>query len=234
MVSDLVRVPWADEMLVRVPSGVDPLSVASASDNIPDAYRAVGLQLQRNPNAPVLIVGGGARSIGLYAAGIAKALGACRVDYLDTSPTRLDIAAQLGASPILLTKDAVWFKRGTPPLSGGYPISVDASSTTAGLSYALTVLAPGGTCTGVGFYLRRGTPLPLWKMYLKSATLHVGVSHPSTDLPATLALIQSGAFEPGKVNTLVASWEDAPRALLERSTKVVIRRAPLRLASRLR
>ena len=231
MVSDVLRVPWADEMLMRVPAGVDPLAVASASDNIPDAFRAVGPQLKRTPNAPVLVVGGGAKSIGLYAAGIAKALGACRVDYLDTSPTRLDIAAQLGANPIRLTKEAAWFKRGTPPLSGGYSISVDASSTTAGLSYALAALAPGGTCTGVGFYLRRGTPLPLWKMYLKSTTLHVGVSHPSTDLPATLALIQSGSFDPGKVNTLVASWEDAPRALLERSTKVVIRRAPLGLAS---
>jgi threonine dehydrogenase-like Zn-dependent dehydrogenase len=231
MVSDLVRVPWADEMLVRVPVGVDPLAVASASDNLPDAYRAVGPQLERTPGAPVLIVGGGAKSIGLYAAGIAKALGACRVDYLDTSQTRLDIAARLGANPIRLTQHAAWYKRGTPLFQGGYPISVDASSTTAGLSYALTALAPGGTCTGVGFYLRRGTPLPLWKMYLKSATLHIGVSHPSTDLPATLALIENGSFDPAKVNTLVANWAEAPCALLERSTKVVLRRDPLGLAA---
>jgi threonine dehydrogenase-like Zn-dependent dehydrogenase len=231
MVSDAVRVPWADQMLVRVPAGVDPLSLASASDNIPDGYRAVGSLLARTPGAPVLIVGGGAKSIGLYAAGIAKALGSSRVDYLDTSRTRLDIAARLGANPILLIENSAWFRGGKPLFRGGYPITADASSSSAGLTYALGSLAPGGTCTALGFYVRRRTPLPLWKMFMKSSTLHVGISHPSTDLPATLALIEQKEFDPALVTTLVANWDDAPRALRERSTKVVIRRAPLGLAS---
>src|SRR3954465_9576322 len=34
--SDLVRVPYADAMLVSLPDGLDPAAVASASDNIPD------------------------------------------------------------------------------------------------------------------------------------------------------------------------------------------------------
>ena len=68
-------------------------------------------------------------------------------------------------------------------------------------------------------------------MYLKCTTLRVGVSHPSADLPATLALIEQKQFDPALVTTLVAGWDDAPRALLERSTKVVIRRSPLGLAT---
>jgi threonine dehydrogenase-like Zn-dependent dehydrogenase len=231
MVSDTLRVPHADAMLVRVPEGIDPLSLASASDNIPDAYRTVGPYLERAPGAPVLVVGGGAKSIGLYIVGIAKALGAERVDYLDTCKTRLDLAEKMGGNPVPLTKSASWFRRGRPPGRDGYPITVDASSTTAGLTYAISVLAPGGTCTGVGFYLRRGTPVPLWKMYMKSATLRVGVSHPRADLPAVLALIERRVFDPSKLNTLVADWNDAPRALLEHSTKVVVRRPPLGLAA---
>jgi alcohol dehydrogenase len=39
MVSDLVRVPFADAMLVPVPEDIDPVSLASASDNIPDGWR---------------------------------------------------------------------------------------------------------------------------------------------------------------------------------------------------
>jgi threonine dehydrogenase-like Zn-dependent dehydrogenase len=227
MVSDALRVPWADAMLVRVPAGLDPLALASASDNLPDGYRTVGPYLERMPGAPVLVVGGGAKSIGLYAAGIAKALGSSHVDYVDTSKTRLDLAERMGAHPIPLVKNAAWYREGKPTLREGYPITVDASSTTAGLAYAISALAPGGTCTGVGFYLRRGTPLPLWKMYMKSATLRLGVSHPSADLPALLPLLESRLFDPATVNTLVADWNDAPRALLERSTKVVIRRNPL-------
>jgi len=75
-VSDLLRVPHADAMLVAVPAGIDPVHVASASDNIPDAYRTVAPHLHATPNASVLVVGGSARSIGLYAAAIACAMGA--------------------------------------------------------------------------------------------------------------------------------------------------------------
>jgi alcohol dehydrogenase len=77
MLGDLVRVPFADAMLMRVPDGVAPESIASASDNLPDAWRTVAPHLAANPGAEVLVLGGGARSIGL-AAGLAVALGAGR------------------------------------------------------------------------------------------------------------------------------------------------------------
>ena len=67
--SDLVRVPYADAMLVPLPDGLEPATVASASDNIPDAWRTVAPPLERRPGAEVLVVAGGARSIALYAAG---------------------------------------------------------------------------------------------------------------------------------------------------------------------
>jgi threonine dehydrogenase-like Zn-dependent dehydrogenase len=231
MVSDVLRVPWANSLLVAVPHGVDPLAVASASDNLADGYRTVAPHLARSPGAPVLIVGGGAKSIGLYAAGIAHALGSDRVDYVDTCPTRLKMAEQLGANPIELTRNATWFQSGQPVYHRGYGIAVDASSTTRGLTYALAALAPGGICTGVGFYVRQGTPLPLWNMYLKSATLHVGFANARADLPALLALIERKAFDPTVVTSLLAPWDDAPSALLERSTKVVLHREPLRRES---
>src|ERR1700694_4038121 len=56
--ADLVAVPYADAMLVKLPPGIDPLAVASASDNIPDGWRTVGPQLQADPGAEVLVVGG--------------------------------------------------------------------------------------------------------------------------------------------------------------------------------
>lgn len=224
MVSDRVRVPYADAMLVRVPEGVDPLRVASASDNMPDAYRAVGPALARCPGAPVLIVGGAAKSIGLYAAGMAVALGASRVDYVDSCSTRLCIAERLGARPIELKGIARWFDFGGPLHNGGYPIALDASGTSRGLTYALRSLAPGGHCTAAAFYMRRLTPLPLWNMYLKSATLHVGVSHPREHLPAVLDLIARRAFDPMLLQPLIGDFSDAPELLLERTTKVILRR----------
>ena len=39
--SDLVEVPFGEAMLVPLPAGIDPAAAASASDNIPDGWRAV-------------------------------------------------------------------------------------------------------------------------------------------------------------------------------------------------
>lgn len=39
---------------------MDPVSLASASDNIPDGWRTVAPFLKKRPDAPVLIVGGAA------------------------------------------------------------------------------------------------------------------------------------------------------------------------------
>ena len=47
--SDLVCVPYAEHMLVPLPAGLDPASVASASDNIGDAWRTVAPGLAEDP-----------------------------------------------------------------------------------------------------------------------------------------------------------------------------------------
>ena len=100
MVADSLRIPHADHLLVRVPDGVDPLRVAAASDNLSDAWRAVVPQLRQRPDGRVLVIGGGAQSIGLYAAGLAVRHGASQVDYVDDQDVRLAIAESLGARVI--------------------------------------------------------------------------------------------------------------------------------------
>lgn len=229
MVSDRVRVPFADNMLVRVPDGVDPVSLASASDNIPDGWRTVAPFLKKRPDAPVLIVGGAAESIGLYAAAIAVALGSPKVDYMDYVVARLGIAESLGANPIQIPKQqrAAWYRRNAPRRNGDYPITVDASADREGIKFAIRSLAPGGTCTSVGYYFQNGTSLPLLQMYANSSTFHTGISNPKADLPGVLELIKSKKFQPEKITTVLSGWDDAPEAFLERTTKVVVHRPTL-------
>lgn len=229
MISDSLRVPFADAMLVRLPAGVDPVRVAAASDNIPDAWRTVAPHLEKRPNAPVLVVGGGARSIGLYAVGIAIALGAERADYVDFDPERLRIAEAMGGHAIELSEKGhkSWLRKHAPRSAGNYPISVDASASVSGLTYAIRSLAPGGICTSVGYYFQRSTKIPFMHMFITSSTLHTGISHARASIPAVLRLVESGRFRPELVSTLVADWQDAPEAYLEHTTKVVLTRPPL-------
>jgi threonine dehydrogenase-like Zn-dependent dehydrogenase len=226
-VSDLLRVPYADAMLVAVPPSIDPLKLASASDNMPDAWRAVGPPLAQCPGAPVLVVGGAARSIGLYAAGMAVALGAAQVDYVDHHPERLAIAERLGARPIESRAGARWFERHAPRTHGSYRIAVEASASAAGIRYALRSLSPGGVCTAVGFYFAKRTGLPLMQMYANSSTLHVGVSHARAAIPQVLDLVAAGVFDPLKVASLIADWDDAPQAFSTPATKLIVRRTEL-------
>jgi threonine dehydrogenase-like Zn-dependent dehydrogenase len=227
-VCDLLRVPFADGMLVPVPAGVDPLRLASASDNLTDAWRSVAPQLAEHPGAPVIVTGGGARSIALYAVGLALALGSSRVTYVDHHPERLAIAERLGAEVIETTRGSRWFNRHAPPIHGDYRIAVEASSTVAGLRYALRSLSPGGTCTAVGYYFARNSGVPLLHMYANSTTLKTGISNVRVLLPAVVDFIGSGRFDPLTVATLVADWEDAPAAFTTRATKVIVRRSNLR------
>ncbi|WGS19905.1 MULTISPECIES: alcohol dehydrogenase catalytic domain-containing protein [unclassified Bradyrhizobium] len=41
VLNDCVRVPFANHMLIPVPQGLEPVSLASVADNAPDGYRAV-------------------------------------------------------------------------------------------------------------------------------------------------------------------------------------------------
>jgi threonine dehydrogenase-like Zn-dependent dehydrogenase len=221
-VCDVLRVPFADEMLVEVPGDVNPYHCSSLADNISDAYRTVAPQLEKNPAAPVLIMGGVAKSIGVYAASLAVCLGSSRVDYVDYDTKRLELAQSVGANAIQIGKKESLKKLSGTLLCDGYPIAVDASGNVEKLNFAIRNLSLGGIITATPFYFRSGTPLPLWEMYAKSASFHTGPSHPRRDIPAILPLIQKGIFKPEKVTTLTADWEQAPQAYLEETTKVVL------------
>ncbi len=218
VLADRVVVPFADAMLVPLPAGADPVALASAGDNIVDGHRAVAGPLAAAPGAPVLVIGGGAASVGLYAAAIAVALGSERVTYVDGDRQRLELAARSGAVPLELPLSKL---RG---LRERAPITVDASADPAGLAAALQRVEPGGVCTSVGIYYTRTTPLPLLAMYGTGVTFVTGRVNARAELPAALQLIASGAFDPAKITSRVAAWSEAPEALRDPGPKVVIAR----------
>lgn len=226
MVTDLLRVPNAGHMLVKAPKNVPATTLASASDNIADGWRTVARHLRSWPGTPVLILGGRAKSVSLYAAASAIALGSGRVDYVDTSRERLAIAERLGANAIQAGRGGYRQLAGSGMLlPGGYLVTVDGNGAGGALDFALRSLAPGGVCTSVAFYLRRGTPVPLWHMYVYGGTLTTGLANVRADLPDILAAVADGRMRPELVTTRLAYWTDAPEALLDPGTKVVLYRS---------
>jgi threonine dehydrogenase-like Zn-dependent dehydrogenase len=213
--SDLVRVPFADAMLLPLPEGLEPAAVASVSDNVPDAWRTVAPGLERRAGAEVMIVGGGARSIALYAVEFADALGASRIVYLDDDQSRLELAGQLGAETV---------EGPLPKKAGSFPITVDAGGTRESLTCAIRSTESGGVCTSVGIVFEPETPVPLFEMYAKGIEFRIGRVQARAAIPSVLQLAKSGRINPERVTSRVASWEEAPDAVCELETKLVIAR----------
>ena len=229
MVTDLLRVPHADHMLVKLPDGLDPLRVAAASDNLADGWRAVVPGLRARPGGRVLIMAGGAKSIALSAAGLAVAHGASQVDYIDTDADRAAIAESFGARVQVVRSTRVSLPGlGYPrPVREGYDIVVEATSSGAGLRHVIRCTAPGGECTAVGYYVGTTTPVPLMHMYATDITLHLGVTHPRAVLPELLDWMATHDFPAERVTTTLADFDDAPAAYAAETTKLVLRRDPL-------
>jgi threonine dehydrogenase-like Zn-dependent dehydrogenase len=213
-VSDAVRVPYAEAMLAPVPEGIEPASIASLSDNVPDAWRTVGPQLAAEPGAAILICAG-AGSIALYAVGLALAAGAGRVDFAGGREFERELAERLGARLL----EAEFPKR-----AGPYPITVDASARVEGLACALRSTEPDGICTSIGIYFAEQTPVPLLEMYTKGVRFHTGRVHARPAIDPILELVRSGAFRPELVTRETASFDEAAEAVAGHTGKLVISR----------
>ncbi|CAM2828963.1 alcohol dehydrogenase [Mycobacterium intermedium] len=216
--SDLVLVPYADAMLIPVPDGVDPVSIASLSDNIPDGWRAVApfadeLAALDPVDRRVLVVG--RLSIGLYAAAFAAALGA-HVDYVDTDPHRLAAAEKLGAVAHDVAKpDKSW---------DPYPVTVHTSADPALLAATLRATWADGVCTDTGIYPEYKVEMPLLPMYTRGVRFVTGRVNARVVIPQILDLLADGCDLSPAVDNVVP-WEDAPSAWPAMTGKTVFTRS---------
>jgi alcohol dehydrogenase len=213
--SDLMHVPFADHMLVKLPAGVDPVAAASVCDNIADGWRGVAEPLKQRPGASVLVVGGLAQSVGLFAAGSAVALGAGRTLYLDDNADRRSRAQALGA-------EAAPFQGREPKEQ--FDIVVEAAGAEAALAFAVHSCAPNGVLTSVAIHLGATTPVPLTRAYYKGLTFHTGRVHARTELPDALACIACGKLHPEHVTHRVLPFAEAIDAMADPGPKVIFTR----------
>ena len=214
--AELVRVPWADVMLIPLPEGMDPVVAAGIPDNVSDGYRCVAAPLAERPGAPVLVVGGLAPSVGLYAVMAALALGSERVVYVDDDAARLELAVAAGAE-VVDAKDR-W---DSLKLAERFPIVVDANVLDSGRNFALQSVEPCGVCTSVSGGASSRSNLPLQSMYLKGVRYEIGRVHACATARPVLDLVTSGALDPARIINKVVPFSEAVEGMILPVTKVV-------------
>jgi len=208
---DYVHVPFGDQMLVKVPEGVNPHHVASFGDNVSVAWEAVEQHIRRKPGARVLVVGGSA-SLSVFIADVACALGA-DVHYFDFSARRLEIAKSFGATV---------YKGMPTPEHGEFDIGVDAGVNPESLRQMLTMLKPEGHCEYVGMSFE-DVPFPVFEMYMRGVTFHTGRVNTRVHLPFILDLKKRGCIHPEHAYTATHSYEEVVDAITASAKPLFIR-----------
>jgi threonine dehydrogenase-like Zn-dependent dehydrogenase len=214
--SELVRVPFADHGLVKLPPSVSALDAVSVGDNLTDAYRVVAPHVLARPGRDVLILSGG--SLGLYAADIARACGARAVLYVDADEQRRRLAETFGAES--LTPEDL------DPSGRQLALTVVTTGGASVLQKALLATAPGGFVENLAFHFA-DVPLPVAAMHFKCLTFRSALSNARPLFDDVLALLASGRIEPRRVQTAVLPFETAADALPTAGFKPVFVRDPI-------
>jgi alcohol dehydrogenase len=214
--SDFLRVPFADHMLVNAPEGLTPEAMAGATDNLTTALTLVADPLRRTPGARILVVGGRGRGVGLHVVQCAIALGADKVVYVDNDQRTLALAKRVGAEIIELTVGP------DTPTVGIFPYTIDVSGSADGLALAIRCTDYEGLCQRSYGDFKDRTEVPLREMYGRNVTLKIGRVHARAHMHHTLDLMKSGCLHPEHVITRRASFDDAAEAILDATNKLVL------------
>jgi 2-desacetyl-2-hydroxyethyl bacteriochlorophyllide A dehydrogenase len=185
--SEYVRVPFADTVLYPCPDELDDERMLFVGDLLSTAWAAV--EACAAPGATVGVVGAGA--LGQLAAMCAAAAGASRVVVADPDPARRAGVEALGfaaVEPALLASTL-----------GEAQAVIEAVGSDAALACAVDSAGRRGTVVAVGAHSSAAMPLHTQRAFTRELTLRFVVGDPIRDRASVVALLRSGAVDPGAV-----------------------------------
>lgn len=198
--AEFVRVPFADNGLIRLPSGVTAEQGVMLSDILPTGFE-IGVQYGDVSEGDVVAVIG-VGPVGLAAIMTAGAAGASKVIAVDGNAFRLTQALEFGATDTINIQEADDVVAALKAMSDdglGVDVAIEAVGVPATWDTALASIRPGGTVANVGVH---GTAVdfPIHEQWINNITITTGLVNAVTT-EALLADIESGAIAPEKFTT---------------------------------
>lgn len=149
--AEYVAVHYAENNLVRLPEGLDPVAAASLGCRFVTAFRALEAQARVRAGDWVAVHGCG--GVGLSAIMIARAMGA-RVVAVDVQADKLEAARGFGAEAVLDARAAADIPAAIRELTGGgAQASIDALGSRTTCFNSVACLAKRGRHVQVGLML---------------------------------------------------------------------------------
>lgn len=176
--AELVRIPFADNSLHRLPDGVPDEAAVLLSDILPTGFE-IGVRYGRvKPGDTVAVVGAG--PVGLAAIATAGLHGAAQIVAIDLDANRLEIARSVGATHTVVSGTATWKEEVIALTDGhGVDVAVEAVGVPATFSMCVDLVRPGGTVANVGVH---GKPvqLDLQDLWIKNVAITTGLVNTDT------------------------------------------------------
>jgi threonine dehydrogenase-like Zn-dependent dehydrogenase len=188
--AELVRIPWADRCLRRIPDAVTDEQAVFVVDMLPTGWSAVQ-RADLTQGDVVVVVGCG--TVGLMAILFATRV-ARTVIAVDGIPARRALAERLGAIAVAPDAAAVVIADATDGL--GADGVIEAAGSPGALSAALTYVRGQGTLSVVGAHFEQDYPLDNLRMFERELTLRFTWGHPFSDRDRILAMIAAGSVDP--------------------------------------
>lgn len=221
--AELVRVPFADQGMFSVPSGVSDEQALFCSDAFPTGYMAADLA-GIEPGDVVAVWGCGA--VGQLAIKSAYLLGAERVIAIDPIATRLEVARRHGKAEVLHPEEDDVLEELRQRTGGRGPdrcidaVGAEARGFGLGWAYgrvtqavgarrdrapalrqAVIACRKGGAVAVVGAYSGDVAGFPLGAAVNKALTLRMGLQHGPRYIPRLLDLVARGLVDPSYLLT---------------------------------
>jgi alcohol dehydrogenase len=195
--AELVRVPYADTSLYKVPEGVSDDQAIFLADSLPTGYEVGVLAGRVRPGQTVAVVGAGA--VGLSAILTTGLWGASKVIAVDTDKFRLTKALEFGATDAVEAGDGAVAEVLALTDGLGVDVSIEAVGYPETLRTAAALVRPGGTIANIGVH---GVPveLPMQDMWIQNVTLTMGLVD-TVSIPTLLTMVASGRIPSERMGT---------------------------------
>ncbi len=226
--AELVRVPFADNSLYKVPEGVSDRAAVMLSDILPTGFE-IGVRNGRvAPGDVVAVVGAG--PVGLAAMMTSNLYGAARVIALDLDGNRREQALGFGATDAVDAGASDWREQVLAMTDGlGVDVAIEAVGVPATFQACTELVRPGGSVANVGVH---GSPveLALQDLWIKDISITTGLVSTSTT-PMLLSLVAQHRLAAERFAThdftfdqVLEAYDTFGRAAETKALKVVIQR----------
>lgn len=224
--AELVRIPFAETSLHRLPDGLSAQTAVLISDILPTGHE-IGVQYGGVKAGDVVAVVG-AGPVGLAAILTAQLYGPSRVIAIDLDANRVAQARQFGATHAVVSSDADWRDQVIALTDGlGVDVAIEAVGIPQTWDMVLDIVRPGGHVANVGVH---GAPVsfPIDRLWIENLTITTGLVNANTARMLT-RLVAEGRIDPSAfvshrfaLSEIEEAYDTFARAAETKALKVVL------------